>query len=116
MSIQIFPVPLQSAHSLRYIEAIECPRVNARLTGFRHPGTADSEGFFGNVDAPHHLREAERRTELMRATNALCTWEPNPFLIGQFPTWAVKRINHGNLTSEDDGKDCKAYRASATGE
>jgi len=53
----VFPSPLRTAHPIRYIEAIECPRVNAHLTGFRHPGTADNEGFSGNADAPLHSRD-----------------------------------------------------------
>lgn len=61
------------------------------------------------TNAPHHIREAERRTELMRATEALCTWEPNQSLLGQFPTWARKRVNHGNLTNEDEGLNCPAW-------
>lgn len=55
--------------------------------------------------APHHVREAEHRTELMRATEALCTWRAGIVM----PPWADKRIGGGNLTSEDDGKDCPVW-------
>ena len=37
--------PLRPAHPIRYIKAIGPPRVNDRLTRFRHPGTADNEDF-----------------------------------------------------------------------
>ena len=57
-------------------------------------------------NAPHHLREADRRTELMRATNALCTWQAKISM----PPWAVKRIGGGDLTDEDDGKDCEVWK------
>ena len=57
MSIRVFLAPLRVAHPIRYIRAIGMPKVNARLTRFRHPGTADDEGFFGNVAALHHSRD-----------------------------------------------------------
>src|SRR5262249_8597465 len=49
--------PLQFRRRIRYIEAIGIPRVNGRLTRFRHPGTAERRGFFGNVDAPNFSRD-----------------------------------------------------------
>lgn len=58
-------------------------------------------------DAPHHVREAARRTEWMRATEALCTWQAGI----PMPPWADKRIGGGDLTNEDDGKDCPVWSA-----
>jgi hypothetical protein len=56
MSAKVLPAPLRFGRPLRYIGAIGTPRVNGRLTRFRHPGTADDEDF-GHVDAPFDLRD-----------------------------------------------------------
>ena len=37
---------LRFGSPIRYIEAIRTPKVNGRLTGFRHPGANEYEGFF----------------------------------------------------------------------
>lgn len=65
------------------------------------------------TDAPHHKVEADHRTEMMRATTALCTWPADSghgaALVAAAPPWLVKRVGGGDLTSEDDGKNCCAF-------
>lgn len=58
---------------------------------------------------PHNRRAAEERA----AQAALCTWDGDEKTIEALlraPTWAAKALDHGNLTHEDDGENCPAWR------
>lgn len=58
---------------------------------------------------PHHQRSAERHAQ----QSALCTWDGDEKFIASMltaPTWMAKAVDHGNLTHEDDGENCPAWR------
>jgi hypothetical protein len=62
---------------------------------------------------PHQERMIQTKTEMLRATHALCTWTTNsargPDIMRFSPPWLSKRVGGGTLTSEDDGKDCTVW-------
>jgi len=55
---------------------------------------------------PHHARALAAETEMLRATHALCTWEPPAM---DAPLWAWVSLSAGALTHERDGVGCPAF-------
>lgn len=64
---------------------------------------------------PHQAREIAARQEMMRATNALCSWptmdpEAAAFFAASPPWVRRSHAAGGYLTEEGDGSDCPCWQ------